>query len=210
MPEQKQDPQHPDDWELKQADSEEFLISVDVETAGPNPGTYSLLSIGACALNDTSRNFYAELKPTSTASTEESLQVSGLSMADLAETGLEPEEAMARFETWISEVTPKGAIPVFLGFNAAFDWMFVCDYFWRYLGRNPFGHSAIDIKSVYLGKDGGSWWGTSMRYLAEKYLESHNLSHNAMKDAVDQAVLFSKMLEDHSDRASRTDSSLNQ
>jgi hypothetical protein len=35
----------------------EIFISVDVETAGPIPGEFSLLSIGACDVDDESRSF---------------------------------------------------------------------------------------------------------------------------------------------------------
>ena len=41
----------------------EIFISVDVETAGPIPGEFSLLSIGACDVDDESRSFSIELKP---------------------------------------------------------------------------------------------------------------------------------------------------
>lgn len=41
---------------------EEIYISVDIEASGPIPGEYSLLSIGACVVNQTSQTFYAELK----------------------------------------------------------------------------------------------------------------------------------------------------
>ena len=41
----------------------EAHISVDVETAGPNPSQYSLLSIGACMVCDPQRTFYVELQP---------------------------------------------------------------------------------------------------------------------------------------------------
>ena len=39
----------------------EAYISVDVETAGPNPGQYSLLSIGACLVFVPAKTFYVEL-----------------------------------------------------------------------------------------------------------------------------------------------------
>jgi hypothetical protein len=47
--------------------------------------------------------------------------------------------------------------PVFVGFNAAFDWSFVNYYFQRYLGENPFGFAALDIKSLYMGATGCAW-----------------------------------------------------
>ena len=44
----------------------ELLISVDVETAGPNPSQYSLLSIGACLVDEPDQKFYIELTPVGT------------------------------------------------------------------------------------------------------------------------------------------------
>ena len=168
----------------------EVFISVDVETAGPNPNMYSMISIGACVVDDPDRSFYVELKPLSEAFVESSLAVSGLSMETLAMEGVDPATAMQQFADWVAEVAPAGTAPVFVGFNAVFDWMFVDDYFQRFLQRNPFGHAALDIKSFYLGHAGGAWGGTSMRFLSPLYLGGVHLSHNALGDARDQAVLF--------------------
>ena len=63
---------------------------------------------------------------------------------------------MADFAAWVERVTPEGSLPVFVGFNAPFDWMFVNEYFHRHLGRNPFGHVAVDIKAYAMGRDGCS------------------------------------------------------
>ena len=171
----------------------EVYISVDVETAGPNPDPYSMIAIGACLVDDPERSFYLELKPLSEAFLEESLAVSGLSMEKLAVEGIDPAVAMQRFADWIAEVAPAGTAPIFVGFNAPFDWMFVDHYFQRFLERNPFGHSALDIKSYYLGMAGGTWAGTSMRVLSPLYLGGVHLTHNALGDARDQAKLFSLM-----------------
>jgi inhibitor of KinA sporulation pathway (predicted exonuclease) len=77
-----------------------------------------------------------------------------------------------------------------VGFNAPFDWMFVADYFDRYLGRNPFGHSALDIKAYYMGVADATWPETSMVKVAEHYGVTVDLTHNALDDARDQAALF--------------------
>ena len=53
----------------------EAFVSVDVETAGPNPSQYSLLSIGACMVVDPQRSFYVELKPLDDQATESALAV---------------------------------------------------------------------------------------------------------------------------------------
>jgi DNA polymerase III epsilon subunit-like protein len=174
----------------------ETLISVDVETAGPHPTGYSMLSIGACPVADPAEGFYVELKPVNDAITTEALSIGGLTLEHLEATGVDPAAAMERFADWVAGVVPEGDVPVFVGFNAAFDWMFVCDYFERFLGRNPFGHSAIDIKSYYLGMAGGTWAETSMRFLSPRYLDGRPLSHNALGDAQDQAVLFAAIASD--------------
>lgn len=168
----------------------EVFVSVDVETAGPAPSRHSLLSIGACLLDDPSRSFYVELKPVTDEFVQAALDVSGLSMERLASEGTEAEAALLLLEEWLAREVPAGHRPVFAAFNAGFDWMFVNDYFHRYLGRNPFGHTALDMKAYYMGMTGVSWSETSMRHLAPRYLGDRTLSHNALDDARDQAELF--------------------
>ena len=169
-------------------------VSVDVETSGPSPSQYSLLAIGACLVVDPRRTFYVELQPVHQNSTPEALAISGLSLEELAERGLSPVEALARFESWLADEIPAGEQPIFVAFNAAFDWMFVCDYFYRFLGRNPFGYTALDLKAYYMALAGVDWSETSMRHVSPRYLGNRQLSHHALQDAVDQAELFRKML----------------
>lgn len=71
--------------------------------------------------------------------------------------------------------------------------MFVSDYFHRYLGRNPFGHAALDMKAFYMGLHGSSWKDTAMRNVEVDYLEGKGISHNALEDACDQAKIFSRL-----------------
>jgi hypothetical protein len=96
---------------------------------------------------------------------------------------------MQRFAGWVQKVVPEGARPVFVAFNAPFDWMFVCDYFYRYLGYNPFGHTALDIKAYAMGKRSSSWAETSMKRLFSDQAASP-LTHNALQDAIDQGAIF--------------------
>jgi DNA polymerase III epsilon subunit-like protein len=134
------------------------------------------------------------LKPVNDAATLEALAVSELSMEHLAEHGQEPVEAMHNFKAWLDSVTTSEELPVFVAFNAPFDWMFVNYYFHRYLGHNPFGHSALDIKSYYMGLADVSWRETAMKHVAGRYLDDLQLTHNALNDALDQAELFENMM----------------
>lgn len=174
----------------------EVHISVDVETSGPNPSNYDLLSIGACLVEDRMQEFYIELQPVIGDAIPGALAITGLSMEALAETGTPPEMAMAQFERWLHEVVPPTGRPVFVALNAPFDWMFVNDYFHRFLRRNPFGHSALDIKAFYMGLTGVHWAQTSMRVLADRYLGGRKLTHNALQDAKDQAEVFAHILQE--------------
>lgn len=172
----------------------EAYICVDVETSGPIPGDYSMLSIGACTVFDPMATFYIEIKPINANFTAESINVHQLSMEHLMAEGSEPVEAMERFEKWLKGATPVGKQAVFVAFNAAFDWMFVNYYFMHYIGHNPFGHAALDIKALYMGMADVPWSQTSWRYIIPEYTEAEQLTHHALQDALDQAKLFKKII----------------
>ncbi|RME90490.1 MAG: 3'-5' exonuclease [Anaerolineae bacterium] len=174
----------------------ETFISVDVETSGPIPGRYSMLSLGACLVERPEEGFYVEFKPVSQAFEAEALAVSGLSLQDLAIHGLPPKEAMQRFATWIARLTPSGERAVMVGYNVAFDWAFVNHYFLHYLGYNPFGHAPLDVKSFYMGLTGVPWNETGTASLPRRYMDGKQLPHNALEDARMQARAFRRMLEE--------------
>ncbi len=174
----------------------EYYISVDVETAGPFPGRYALLSIGACAVFQPDKTFYVELKPDREDNQPEALQISGLNLETLKHHGQPPNLAMRQFSDWLEAGTPAGKRPVFVAFNATFDWAFVNEYFHRYLGHNPFGHSALDMKAYYMGLRGVPWSDTGMDAVSKQLQDRKVLSHHALQDALDQAVLFKLMLKE--------------
>lgn len=172
----------------------ESFISVDVETSGPYPERYSLLSIGACLVDNPAEGFYIELKPAKTQVLESSLRVSQLSIEKLNKDGTAPALAMQEFNDWIHKVAPAGQRAIMVAFNAPYDWAFINHYFLEYLGENPFGHSAVDIKAFYMGLVGCPWEETSMLYLSPRFLKGQQLPHDALADARLQAELFRKLI----------------
>lgn len=161
---------------MKTADLNEVYISIDVETAGPNPGQYSLLAIGACKVWEPQKSFYVEIQPDKDAMQSEAYAIHGLKIDDLKVNGITPVKAMASFEAWLTEVVPENLPPIFVAFNAPFDWMFVNEYFHTYLGYNPFGHTALDMKAFYMGLTGSKWRDTSMVNVSERFLDGGKIS----------------------------------
>lgn len=170
----------------------ECFYSVDVETSGPIPGEYSLLSLGACIVTAnevTSETFSCLFKPISPKADPKALEISGFSLDGLEREGAAPAEAMRDFAAWIACTTGE-ATPVFVGFNASFDWSFVNYYFHRFLGRNPFGFAALDIKSLYMGVAGCSWHDTRSSAMTKVLNPTRRGNHNALDDALAQAEWF--------------------
>ena len=168
----------------------EIYISVDVETAGPIPGEYSLLSIGASDVDDESKAFSIKLKPINTNADPKALEVTGLSLEVLAERGADPAAAMAAFGSWATSLAGNDRTLVFVGFNAPFDWSFVNYYFHRFTGGNPFGFAALDIKALYMGVTGCSWADTRSSQIAKHLAPQRHGDHDALHDAKYQAELF--------------------
>ncbi len=171
----------------------EEYISVDIEASGPIPGEYSMLSVGACLVRDLDEGFYAELRPTSDRYVSAALDVSGLSLSHLREHGTDPQEAMASLRDWIRNVC-AGRRPVFVGFNATFDWSFVNWYFHVFLKENPFGIGGVDIKAYYMGLSGSEWGDTTSSKLPDALQPSRPQTHNALEDAQAQGEIFKKLL----------------
>jgi DNA polymerase III epsilon subunit-like protein len=173
----------------------EALISVDIEASGPSPSVASLLSIGACLVDDPSEGIYLELRPDPDRSWDDAAAaVHGLDRTRLEREGLTLGDAMARLVAWVERVA-DGRRSVFVGLNAGFDWMFVADALWRTVGRNPFGIAPLDLKALYMGRDGvAAWARTTRRDIAGRYPVDEPHTHNALDDARSQAALARRLL----------------
>lgn len=128
------------------------LFVVDVEADGPAPGLYSMVSLGCVRVDrELKTTFRATFAPISEQWVPEALAISGVTRQQhLAYP--DPAAGMAALDDFL-KATSKGR-PVFVSDNPAFDWQWVNAYFHRYLGDNPFGHSARRIGDLYAGLSG--------------------------------------------------------
>lgn len=172
----------------------ECLLSFDIETSGPIPGKYSMVSIGACAVEDQSKSFYREVVPMTLQFVPEAMRIIGRDISYFQDSGKEPPDVMRELDEWVHS-TSGFRIPIFVAFNAPFDWSFVNWYFHHFLGRNPLGISALDIKALYCGKFGTSWDETRSSEINQRLRRTEYHTHNALDDAKEQAQLLVSVLE---------------
>lgn len=149
-------------------------IMVDVESDGPIPGDYSMISFGAVMVNENlDTTFYGKLKPISNQFIPEALAVSGHTREETLAFD-DPKTVMEDFANWLKKVCKDR--PVFISDNNGFDWMFICWYFHHFTGSNPFGHSSQNLGSLYKGiiKDA---------FKNFKHLRKTKHTHNPVDDA---------------------------
>jgi len=181
----------------------EIYISVDVETDGPIPGPNSMLSIGAAAfleIGPHEATFSANLEQLPDASPDPATMQWWSTQPEAwqrCRTDLEaPAAAMQRFVAWL-DATAQDRKPVFVGYPAGFDFLFVYWYLIRFVGHSPFSFSALDIKTLGMAVLGCGYREVSKRTL-KPYGSDRPHPHVAVEDAIEQGELFQNLL-----RASR-------
>ena len=160
-------------------------ISIDVESDGPCPSLYSMISFGAVLVRNTSKTFYGKLKPVSENWIPEALAVSGFSREETIKFD-DPVKVMDDFNTWILMNTPPGDMPIFISDNNGFDWQFINWYFWKFKGKNPFGYSSQNLGSLYKGCE-------KSMFTNFKHLRTTRHTHNPVDDAMGNAEALIKI-----------------
>ena len=154
------------------------IIMVDIESDGPIPGDYSMISFGAVIVDEKlDKTFYGKLKPISEQWIPDALAVSGFSREET----LKFEDAatvMENFAEWLKENSKSR--PMFFSDNNGFDWQFINWYFIHFTGKNPFGFSSTNLGSLYKGmvKD---------TFKNFKHLRKTKHTHNPVDDAMGNA-----------------------
>lgn len=169
-------------------------VMVDVEANGPCPGLYSMTELGVIVVEpNLDRTFYAQLRPLDDSGVQpEALASIGRTMG---QTMAYPpaEEGMTAFGEWLTEISQPGPVGrplrlMFVSDNNGFDWGYVNYYCWRFLGKNPFGHSSTNL---------GSLWKGYRRdfYSSFKFLRRTKHTHHPVDDARGNAEAMLTMLE---------------
>jgi len=187
--------------------STDVYFSADVETDGPIPGPFSMLSFALVVAgtfdghrfvrpDDHKQCLYFELQPISESFEVEALRVNGLDRSRLLSEGMDPHAAMTLANDWIVRQAGSGQ-PVLVAYPLSFDWTWLYWYFVRYSkAGSPFDHSkCFDLKTAYaikahvpIGKAGRS-------RIPDHLRGGQPHTHHALDDAIEQAQLFANIFE---------------
>jgi DNA polymerase III alpha subunit (gram-positive type) len=98
---------------------------------------------------------------------------------------------MAEYAAWVAALP---GTPVFVAYPAGYDFTFVYWYLMRFVGRSPFSHSALDIKTFAMCLLGVGYREATKRNMPRRWFSARRHSHVALEDAIEQGELFCAML----------------
>lgn len=185
----------------------DVYFSADVETDGPIPGPFSILSFALVFAGvfdgmrfttpqNYQQNFYRELKPISEDFQPEALRVNGLDRDRLLRDGERPESAMTEAARWIKGIVGNGK-PILVAYPLSFDWSWLYWYFTRFSAEgSPFNHSlCFDIKTAFAVKARVPISEAGKSKLLPSLRPQSRHTHHALEDAIEQAEIFARVFE---------------
>jgi len=179
----------------------EVYVSTDVEADGPIPGPHSMLSFGSAAYLPDKKlvaTFSANLETLEGATghpkTMEWWETQPEAWQACREKTRPPGEAMPEYVSWLKGLPAK---PVFVGYPASYDFMFVYWYLMRFAGESPFSHSALDIKTFAMAMLKKDYRASVKRNMPRRWFDDLPHTHVALDDAIGQGALFCNMLEEN-------------
>jgi DNA polymerase III alpha subunit (gram-positive type) len=179
----------------------ETYISTDIESDGPIPGDNSMLSLGAAAFQPDGKmvgTFYATLDTLPGAKGDpdtmkwwDENQVA----YDEARKNTRPaQKVMQDYVSWARGVPGK---PVFVGYPAGFDFLFVYWYIKHFGLDSPFSFSAVDIKTYAMAVLKKEYRQSTKKNMPGRWFSGTKHTHIAVDDAIEQGELFIAMLKEN-------------
>ncbi len=158
-------------------------IIVDVESDGPCPGLYSMHEFGAVVVG-TRESFHSLIRADKDASwNQEALDVCNRTREETLSFP-EPSIVIPLFVKWLKSFNTR---LIFVSDNNGYDWQFINYYLWKYAKENPFGHSSMNLGSLYKGLS------RDMR-ANFKFLRKTKHDHNALNDCIGNAEAMETIL----------------
>lgn len=184
-------------------DDNQVYVVVDIETDGPVPGLYSMLSIGAVATteNEEISTFYRTLDPLKDAAqhpdTMKWWESQQGAWKEVTRNTQPAEKVIEDFCMWLESLEKK---PIFVAHPVGFDYTFVSWYLWKFAQKNPFTYGqgaslALDLSSFISGKFDRTLLQSRRTTLPDWMKEGvPQHSHNALEDAQGFAMILRNVL----------------
>jgi hypothetical protein len=177
----------------------EVYVSTDIEADGPIPGPHSMLSLASAAFSADKTliaTFTANLEPLPGAGqdprTMEWWKQFPQSWEACRRDPRPAEQVMPEYLAWLKALPGE---PVFVGWPAGWDFMWIYWYLVRFTGERPFRECALDIRSYAMGMRKTSFHRTTRTYLPKRWFDpSQSHTHVALEDALEQGAVFCNML----------------
>src|SRR5262249_29944642 len=112
----------------------------------------------------------------------------------------DPGQVMPRYVAWVKGLPGR---PVFVGYPAGFDFLFVYWYLIRFAGESPFSFSALDIKTYAMAVLKTEYRESVKRNMPGRWFDALPHRHVALDDALEQGALFCNMLAENLGRTAR-------
>lgn len=189
------------------AESTYTLVSVDVETTGPAPGSGELCSIGAVTLDEDLEigedRFYVNIEfpeiPKHNADTMKWWKQFPNQWEMHRLSPLTIKDALWRLVEW-AELQVPGK-PLFVAWPVGFDWSWINTYCHGYTGQNPFGYSPLCLKNYAAGvlRNPSMLMGNREEaFMPEGWLVEPEdigfIKHHALGDAMAQAHMIQRIM----------------
>lgn len=184
-----------------ETNEDEIYVATDIETDGPSPGDYSMLSFGSVAfrrdrsiLGTFERNLATLPGARQNAETMRWWATQAEAWAAHRRKIVEPVQAMKDYLAWLRQL-PTGK-PVFVAHPVGFDFTFVSWYLFHFTGENPFHPAALDLTSFAMAILGTPYNRSSKAsWPAEWFDPTLEHTHVALDDAHGYAVACCGMFE---------------
>jgi len=184
---------------------QQIFVSTDIESNGPIPGEYSMLSFGSVALKIAEPHiidtFYVNLETIKDAKEDKDTmdwwkQERNIEAYKKTRVNMKtPELAMKLYYDWLIKLPGD---PVFVSYPAGFDFTFIYWYLMKFVGKSPFSFSAIDIKTYAMAMLKKPYKQCTKRNMPNRWHDAtFPHTHNALDDAFEQGFLFLTMLKEN-------------
>lgn len=180
----------------------ETFVSIDIETDGPIPGEYSMLSFAAVAFDEQANvlgHFEANLLPTGNRQDERTMTEfwakNPEAWAYCNQNQKDPAEALPAFVEWVEGLP---GVKTAVCAPAGFDWTFMYWYMIKYHGRSPFSFSCLDVKTyVYAIRKDLKYKESTKGRWPKRWFTDLPHTHKAIDDALEQGYSFMRMRAEH-------------